>query len=86
MHVGNRKVVGGLFKRLSQNADASDYPAPLEIEATVKAWSCGLGTRARAVRAYRVATVWDSRAARLFLRLLEMVRSIMAPQLMHFHA
>lgn len=35
---------------------------------------------------YRAATVWDSRAARLFRRLLEMVRSIMAPQLMHFHA
>lgn len=35
---------------------------------------------------YCAATVWDSRAARLFRRLLEMVRSIMAPQLMHFHA
>jgi hypothetical protein len=35
---------------------------------------------------YRAATVWDSRAARLFRRLLEMVRSIIAPQLMHFHA
>jgi hypothetical protein len=37
-------------------------------------------------RLYRVATGWGSRAARLFLRLLEMVRSMIAPQLMHFHA
>jgi len=35
---------------------------------------------------YRVPTGCGSRAARLFLRLFEMVRSIMAPQLMHFHA
>ncbi len=38
------------------------------------------------VASYRAATVWDSRAARLFRRLLEIVRSIMAPQLMHFQA
>jgi hypothetical protein len=30
-------------------------------------------------------TVWDARAARLLRRLLEMVRSIRAPQLKHFH-
>jgi hypothetical protein len=31
-------------------------------------------------------TGWASRAARLLRRLLEIVRSMMAPQLMHFHA
>jgi hypothetical protein len=31
-------------------------------------------------------TGWVSRAARLFLRLLEIVRSMIAPQLMHFQA
>ena len=35
---------------------------------------------------YRVATGCASRAARLFLRLAEMVRSMMAPQLIHFQA
>lgn len=35
---------------------------------------------------YRIAPVWEPRAARLFRRLFEMVRSIMAPQLMHFQA
>lgn len=35
---------------------------------------------------YRVETVCESRAAKLFRRLLEMVRSIMAPQLIHFQA
>lgn len=33
-----------------------------------------------------VTTVWAFRAARLFCRLFEMVRSMMAPQLMHFQA
>lgn len=37
-------------------------------------------------RNYRVATGCGSRAAKLFLRLLEIVRSMMAPQLMHFQA
>ena len=37
---------------------------------------------------YRVAvsTSFAALAARLFLRLLEIVRSMTAPQLMHFHA
>lgn len=35
---------------------------------------------------YRVVTGCASRAARLFLRLLEIVRSMIAPQLIHFHA
>ncbi len=33
-----------------------------------------------------VTTVWAFLAARLFCRLFEMVRSMMAPQLMHFQA
>jgi hypothetical protein len=35
---------------------------------------------------YRVVTGCASRAARLFRRLLEIVRSMIAPQLIHFHA
>jgi len=35
---------------------------------------------------YGVATACGLRAAKLFRRLFEMVRSMMAPQLMHFHA
>jgi len=35
---------------------------------------------------YGVATVCGLRAAKLFRRLFEMVRSMMAPQLMHFQA
>ena len=35
---------------------------------------------------YRVAPAWELWAARLFRRLLEIVRSMMAPQLMHFQA
>lgn len=38
------------------------------------------------LHSYRVVTGWASRAARLFLLLLEMVRSMIAPQLMHFQA
>lgn len=33
-----------------------------------------------------VTTAWGFRAARLFCRLFEIVRSMMAPQLMHFQA
>jgi hypothetical protein len=35
---------------------------------------------------YGVATACGLRAAKLFRRLFEMVRSMMAPQLMHFQA
>jgi len=35
---------------------------------------------------YWVATVWGLRAAKLFRRLFEMVRSMIAPQLTHFQA
>jgi hypothetical protein len=35
---------------------------------------------------YGVATTCGLRAAKLFRRLFEMVRSMMAPQLMHFQA
>ena len=35
---------------------------------------------------YGVATACGLRATKLFRRLFEMVRSMMAPQLMHFHA
>ena len=36
--------------------------------------------------AYGVATAWGFRAAKLFRRLFEIVRSMIAPQLMHFQA
>jgi hypothetical protein len=44
------------------------------------------GQRVAAAEGCAGWAVCASRAAKLFRRLLEMVRSIMAPQLMHFHA
>jgi len=35
---------------------------------------------------YEVAIAWGLRAAKLFRRLFEIVRSMIAPQLMHFQA
>jgi hypothetical protein len=61
----------------------SAEPSPSETERL--STTSGFGTTRRK-RGYRVATVWVSRAARLFRRFAEMVRSMIAPQLMHFQA